>query len=159
LTSSTTKKVLITRFEREPLTGYVNFQSYLRATGVEMIQLDGTLRVLPLEEIKVIYFVREFPRTPGLPEPRVFANRPKTSGLWVRMEFRDGDVMDGLMANDLLQVSTQGYSMIPPGPSLNSQRIFVPRTALRALSVLGVVGSPLKKREKPPPGKQLEMFS
>jgi hypothetical protein len=36
--------------------------------------------------------------------------------------------------------------VIPPDPYSNNQRVFVPRTALRSAEVLGVVGSPLRKR-------------
>ena len=39
----------------------------------------------------------------GDPEPsRVFLNRPKQEGLWVRMVFLDGEVMDGILPNNLL---------------------------------------------------------
>ena len=36
LAGSTTKKVLIRRFDREPMAGYVHPQTYLRPNGVEL---------------------------------------------------------------------------------------------------------------------------
>ncbi len=51
------------------------------------------------------------------------------------------------MSNNLLQVEQQGFTVIPPDPYSNNQRIFIPRASLRSVEVLGVVGSPLKKRK------------
>jgi hypothetical protein len=80
-------------------------------------------------------------------------------GLWVRLEFRDSDVMEGILANNLLQLEPYGFSVTPPDPYSNQQRIFIPRTALRAMAVLGVVGSPLKKRKaRPTPKEQIGLF-
>jgi hypothetical protein len=81
-------------------------------------------------------------------------------GLWVRMRFRDGDTIDGLLANNLLQLETQGFTIIPPDPAFQNQRVFVPKAALTDVQVLGVVGSPLRKsrRKKPVPDEQIEMF-
>jgi hypothetical protein len=47
----------------------------------------------------------------------------------------------------------------PPDPFGNQQRIFVPRTSLASVEVLGVVGSPLKKRKAKPAAKdQIGLF-
>ena len=90
---------------------------------------------------------------------RTFTTRPKTTGLWLRLHFRDGEIMDGIMSNNLLQVEPQGFSFIPPDPGYQNQKVFVPRAALATIQVLGVVGSPLKPhRAKPVPKEQLEMF-
>jgi hypothetical protein len=41
LAGSTSKKVRISRFEREPLLGFVNPLTYLRPAGVELLTPDG----------------------------------------------------------------------------------------------------------------------
>jgi hypothetical protein len=67
--------------------------------------------------------------------------------------------MDGVLANNLLQFDPYGFSVIPPDPGFQNQRVFVPKTALSAIQVLGVVGSPLRiKKSKPVSKEQLEMF-
>ena len=48
--------------------------------------------------------------------------------------------------------------MVPPDPGFQNQRVFVPKAALSEVQVLGVVGSPLRKRKKPVPAEQIEMF-
>jgi hypothetical protein len=80
-------------------------------------------------------------------------------GLWVRVKFRDGEVMDGILANNLLLIESQGFTVVPPDPYSNNQRLFLPRAALAELQVLGVVGSPLRRRKpKPVPKEQIGLF-
>jgi hypothetical protein len=80
-------------------------------------------------------------------------------GLWVSFRFRDGEVMEGVMPNNLLQVEYYGFTLIPPDPNSNNQRIFIPRVSLRSVEVLGVIGGPLKKRKpKPQPKEQIGLF-
>jgi hypothetical protein len=142
---STTKKAIIRRYDKEPLAGFVNPFSYLRSTGVELISAQGNVSDVPYAEIKSISFVRDFESREA--DRRVFNTRPRIEGLWVTFQFRDGEVMEGVMPNNLLQVEQQGFTVIPPDPYSNNQRIFIPRASLRSVEVLGVVGSPLKKRK------------
>lgn len=145
MAGSTTKKAIIRRYDREPLAGYVNPFSYLQSAGVELLTAEGNVSSVPYEDIKSISFVRDFDSRET--DRLVFNTRPRIEGLWVRFQFRDGEVMEGVMSNNLLQVERSGFTVIPPDPSSNNQRIFIPRASLRSVEVLGVVGSPLKKRK------------
>ena len=159
MAASTAKKVLIRRFDREPLTGFVNAQTYLQPQGVELLTPGGTLVVAPYSEIKVVCFVRDFDSVEPAQERKVFNSRPKTDGLWVRMHLRDGEVLDGILSNNLLQFTPEGFTVTPPDAYSNNQKLFVPRAALNQLNVLGVVGSPLTRRKpKPVPEGQIGLF-
>jgi hypothetical protein len=159
LAGSTSKKVRISRFDREALLGYVNPQTYLRAAGVELLTPDGNYTVVAYDEIKSVQFVKDFEPPDPAAERKVFNTRPKMDGLWVRVKFRDGEVMDGILANNLLLVEPHGFTVVPPDPYSNNQRVFLPRTALRELQVLGVVGSPLRQRKpKAVPKEQIGLF-
>ena len=155
LASSTNKKVQIQRFDREALAGFVNPATYLTPDGLELLHLAGTVSVVPYSEIKSVFFVRDF----GALETtrRNFLSRPKLDGLWLRLSFRDGDTLEGVIPNNLLQLEAAGFSLIPPD---STQRVFVPRLALREAQVLGVVGSPLSgaRRKKPAPKEQIGLF-
>ena len=58
-------------------------------------------------------------------------------GLWVSLRFRDGEVLEGVIPNNLLQLETFGFTIIPPDPYSNNQRIYIPRAALQSVAVLG----------------------
>ncbi len=161
MAGSTHKKVLVSRFDREMLSGFVNPQSYLLPEGLELLSLNGTVSLVPYGEIKLVCFVRDFEQGEPRKELRLFTTRPKMEGLWLRLQFRDGDAMDGLLANNLLQLDSYGFSVIPPDPGFQNQRIFVPKAALSEVQVLGVVGSPLRAAARKPkavPKEQIELF-
>ena len=158
MASSTTKKAVIRRFQKEPLAGYVNPASYLQPAGVDLLSALGNVSTVPYEEIKTISFVRDFEGA-GETGRRVFNTRPKMEGLWVSLQFRDGEVLEGIMPNNLLQLEPYGFTVIPPDPYSNHQRVFIPRAAVESVEVLGVVGSPLKKRKaKAVPKEQIGLF-
>ena len=158
MSPSTTKKVYIRRFEREPVQGFASPQQYLQPTGLEILRTDGTILVLSYREVKCVAFVRDFP-TSGPPEERkAFHTRPKMEGLWVRMLFRDNDLMEGILPNNLLQIDPYGFSFVPPDPFANTQRIFVPREALRDIHVLGVVGGKAARSKKDEAKEQIRLF-
>ncbi len=116
------------------------------------------MATVPYEEIRTISFVRNF-ESGSESERQVFFTRPKMEGLWISLRFRDGEVLQGVMPNNLLQVEPYGFTVIPPDSFGNVQRVFVPRTAVQSVEVLGVVGSPLNRRKsKPVPKDQINLF-
>jgi hypothetical protein len=159
LSGSTNKKVIIERFDREALKGFVNPQTWLLEAGVELLSTSGIVTVSPYTEIKTVCFVKDLDGPTIDRERKIFNTRPKSEGLWIRMLFRDADYLDGLLPNNLLQLEPAGFSVVPPDPSANNQKVFVPRAALQALKVLGVIGSPLRRRKREPPSKdQIPLF-
>ncbi|MBI1895379.1 MAG: hypothetical protein HYZ57_19955 [Acidobacteria bacterium] len=161
MASSTAKKVRVQRFDRETLAGFVNPATFLTPEGVELLSLSGTASVVPYSDIKIVHFVREFQAAEPVLERRTFLARPKMEGLWVRMRFRDDEVLESVVPNNLLQLDAAGFMVAPPDFAGSSPRLFVPRAALREVQVLGVVGSPLRparRKPKPPPKEQIGLF-
>ncbi len=154
------KKVLLVRFDRESLPGFVQTPGGLDGDAIELLRPDGNLLRVPWAETKLVCFVRDFDAGETWREHQAFTTRPKSTGLWVRFRFHDGDWLEGLLPNNLLQMEAAGFSSIPPDPSFQNQRIFIPRAALTGVEVLGVIGSPLRRRAaKPAPDEgQLKMF-
>ena len=55
------------------------------------------------------------------------------------------------MPADLIQATPEGFLVNPPDQRSNTQRIFVPRTALESLTVLAVIGATRRQRRAPRP--------
>lgn len=148
--ASTHKKVVVLLLDRTSVKGYLDAATLGRAEVVELLTLDGEHRSIPLPEAKCVYFVREF-KDPFESERKTFLSRPKLDGLWVRLRFRDEDVMEGIVANNLLDLLDTGVQLTPPDLHGNVLHMFIPRTALLEMKVLGVVGvarrSPRATRE------------
>lgn len=160
MAQSTNKKVLLARFEREPVEGFVQASAGFEGETIEVLTPSGTLLRIPVADTKAVCFVRDFEAGEIWREHRTFLTRPKMPGVWVRLLFRDGDSLEGMLPNNLMLVDAKGFNIIPPDPTFQNQRIFVPKSALREVQVLGVVGSPLRRRQpaKPVGEGQLEMF-
>jgi hypothetical protein len=159
--ASTSKKVIVARFERETLQGFVQNPAGFGTDSLELMTPEGSVLQIPYSGTKAVCFVRDFDGGAAWNTHRAFATRPKSAGLWVRLLFRDDDSTEGILANNLLLLDPIGFSVIPPDPTFQNQRIFVPRAALSQVQVLGVVGSPLKRRGTKRPDKpegQIEMF-
>lgn len=146
--------------DQEVLRGYVNPQSYLKPDFIEILSIAGQALQLPYKEVKGVYFVRDFEGDYDHAERKTFSARPKLEGLWLRMKFKDNEVLDGILPNNLLLVAEKGFTVVPPDPFANNQRIFVPKTALQELMVLGVIGNPLrlKKRREAAARAQISLF-
>jgi hypothetical protein len=146
--SSTHKKVIVRKMDRDAMQGYVAPASFVVGGKLELMNTAGKVVLIELADVKGVYFVRDFADVDGSLR-KTFATRPRTEGLWVRMKFKDNDVMEGLMPNDLTQVTSEGFLVSPPDSRGNLQRIFVPRSALAELAVLGVIGGPVSRRKRP----------
>ncbi len=146
--TSTHKKVVVLLQDSTPLKGYLNPALLGRAETIDLLSVDGEHRSIRLEEVKSVHFVREFLET-FEPERKTFLSRPKLDGLWVRLRFRDGDVMEGIVSNELLDMLDTGVQLTPPDVHGNSLRLFIPRTALLEMKVLGVVGAARRSPQTP----------
>jgi len=76
----------------------------------------------------------------------------------VRLKFKDNEIIEGLMPNDLAQQTSEGFLINPPDMRSNTQRIFVPRTSLDSLIVLAVIGGTHRQRRRPEDQRQVPMF-
>ena len=114
-----------------------------------MLTPEGEHRDFAIKDIRSIYFVREF-NDDFEPERKAFLSRPKLDGLWVRLKFRDGGTLEGVVPNDLLTLLDHGVQITPPDLHGTTLRIFIPRPALAEMTVLGVVGIARRKPAAPP---------
>ncbi len=134
---------------RSVLRGYLNPSKLGDAETLELLTPEGEQRNFAVKEVRSIYFVREF-TDDFEPERKAFLSRPKLDGLWVRLKFRDEDTIEGVVPNDLLSLLDRGVQITPPDLHGTTLRIFIPRTALTEMTVLGVVGIARRKPAAPP---------
>jgi hypothetical protein len=151
--SSTLKKAVILLLDRTSLKGYLNPTLLGHSDQVDLLTAAGEHRAIQLTDIKSVYFVREFAEPFEL-ERKTFLSRPKLDGLWVRLRFRDDDVLEGMVGNNLLDLLDSGAQITPPDLHGNTLRMFVPRSALVEMKVLGVVGV-ARRTPQERPGKKV----
>ena len=159
LMPSTHKKVIVRKMDRDSVSGYVAPAQFVEDGKLALLNTAGNVVGIDLREIKGVYFVREFGDSESLTR-KTFTSRPRSEGLWVRLRFKDNEVLEGLMPADLTQSLPEGYLVNPPDQRSNTHRIFVPRTALESLTVLAVIGATRRQRKGGGPGdtRQVAMF-
>jgi hypothetical protein len=143
---STHKKVIVRKIDRDTLNGFVAPANFVHDGKLEILNTAGNVVGIDLTDIKGVYFVREFADSETLSR-KTFISRPRSEGLWVRLKFKDGEILEGMMPNDLSQTLPEGYLINPPDLRSNTQRIFVPRSALSSLNVLAVIGAAHRRRK------------
>jgi hypothetical protein len=154
---STHKKVIVRKMDRDSISGYVAPANFVHEGKLELLNTAGNVVGIDLKEIKGVYFVREFGDSESLAR-KTFTSRPRTEGLWVRVKFKDNEIVEGLMPNDLSQQIAEGFLINPPDLRSNTQRIFIPRAALDSLTVLAVIGA-TQRRRRPEDQLQVPMFN
>jgi hypothetical protein len=147
--SSSRKKAIFRKFSRDWLAGYLPAGGFAREGRVEMLDLDGKVVHLAVEDLKWICYVRDF-NSGELNNPerllrKTFSGRPRGEGLFVRVRLKDGDLIEGLAGNDLSLVASDGLFLTPPDLRSNTQRLWLPRTSLEELEVVAVIGAAKKK--------------
>ena len=155
--SSTHKKVIVRKADRDSIHGHVAPANFVVDGKLEILNTTGNVVAIDLRDIKAVYFVREFSDSDLLVR-KTFTTRPRTEGLWVRLKFKDSDIIEGILPNDLTQNPAEGFLINPPDLRSNTQRVFVPREALTSVTVLAVVGSGKRRRKGPPDTRQVTLF-
>lgn len=151
--ASAQKKVIIRTFAGEVAWGYLPQGGFLQVDEVGYIGVDGRLSSFTLNNIRHICYVRDFNLDDRVDPERIgrraFPARPRGDGLWLRLTFRDQEVLEGLtnfnlgFADSLLE--DRGILITPPDARANTQRLFIPRAALQSMEVLGVVTAPSRR--------------
>ena len=160
--SNSRKKVIVRRFTGDTLPGYLPPAAFVRDQSadpvIDLLDLSGRIVPLPLADIKTICFVRDFnlsdTANPERLTRRTFLARPRSEGLWVRLTFRTGDLLEGLAPTDrsLLDAMADddGLFLTPPDTRANTQRLYVPRAAVTELQLLAVITTPSRRQPSPP---------
>jgi hypothetical protein len=159
--SSAHKKVIVRRFTGDTLSGYLPLSIFVRNKTIDLLDLSGRVLSLSLGDIKHICYVRDFnlndTSNPERLTRRTFLARPRTEGLWLRLTFRspspETDQLEGLapidatLMDDL--ITDTGLFLTPPDTRSNTQRIYVPRSAIAELQLLAVITTPSRRKPLP----------
>jgi len=148
------KKVILRRFTPGLLMGYLPSGGFVRADTLEVLDLGGRVVHVPLGEVKMVTFVRDFNTADGVNPERftrkTFPARPRAEGLWVRCVLKDDEVLEGLAPLDLSLAESfsedKGVQMAPPDVRGNVLRLYVPSSAMKSMEILAVVTTPSRKK-------------
>lgn len=153
------KPVIVRKFSRDWCAGYANLNPGLNREVLELLDMGGKMLTIAWEQVKWVCYVRDLasgdPQNPERLLHKRFTVRPRTAGLWLRMSLTDGEELEGLAPNDRSLVDGVGLLLTPPDTRSNTQRIFVPRQAIRSLEVVSLIGSGIRRHGATAPQPEL----
>lgn len=100
---------------------------------------------IPLDGVKAIFFVKSF-EGKWHDDLRFHDHLPAPDCLWVRATFHDGEVIEGLIANNPGYVIHPGFYMSPIDPEGNNWLIYVLKNRLKDFQILGLRAAPKNMR-------------
>ena len=107
---------------------------------VQLRLMDGGTGVVDLGETKALFFVKTFEGRPDYKEVKFFKADPEIAGLWIRIQFRDNEITEGIVHNSLPFIMHGGFFLKPPDPQSNNTMTYVVKKSLKNFKVLGIRG-------------------
>jgi hypothetical protein len=89
-------------------------------------------------DIKAIFYVNNFEGNSDHKELNFHSRAPIVHGIWMRFQFRDGEVMEGIVYNSIRYLVEPGFFVLPTAPDSNNRLVYVQKTWLVDHRVLGL---------------------
>lgn len=118
--------------------GYLQDGRPLMRGVLSMQNPDGRDLPLDLDQLKGIFFVRDYQGNKEYLENKSFSGDPERKGLRVRIRFEDNESMEGVVENSVEILQATGFFFWPADPKANNELIFVVKSSLIGFRVLGV---------------------
>lgn len=99
---------------------------------------DDTFHEIPISGLKAVFFVKSFEGQGNRNDLKFFSNAPMVHGIWVQLQFKDGEIMEGIVLNGMHHLTEPGFFLHPTDPDANNKLIYVLKSALADFRVLGV---------------------
>lgn len=107
--------------------------------SIRVTLLDsGAVEDVPLDNVKAVFFVRDFAGEEKRRDLRFHDHLPATECLWVRVRFDDGETIEGLINNTHDFVLGSGFLLAPTDTFGNNLLIYVLKSKVMGFEVLGL---------------------
>lgn len=93
---------------------------------------------VPSDEVTALFYVKSFDGDPEHRDLNFHSHVATVDGVWVRLEFDNGEVMEGLVYNSLRYLVDPGFFVLPTDPDSNNRLVYVIKKSLTDHRVLGI---------------------
>jgi hypothetical protein len=90
------------------------------------------------KDIKAVFYVNTFEGDSEHRQLNFHSRAPVAQGIWMRLQFRDGEVMEGIVYNSLRYLVDPGFFLLPTDPDSNNRLVYVMKSWLVEHRVLGM---------------------
>src|SRR5579871_1580649 len=107
--------------------------------SIRLRLLDSeTVEEVPTKDAKAVFFVKTFDGDLRHRALHFHENAPIVPGLWVRVYFYDGEMIEGIISNTRDFVLEDGFFMRPTDPNGNNRLVYILKGGLKDFHVLGM---------------------
>ena len=93
---------------------------------------------ISIADIKAIFYVNSFDGDSDHKELNFHSRAPIVHGIWMRLEFHDGEVMEGIVYNSIRYLVDPGFFLLPTDPDSNNKLVYVMKSWLVDHRILGL---------------------
>jgi hypothetical protein len=118
---------------------------------------SGRFEDVPIEEAKAVFYVNNFDGDVWHKDLKFSTRVPIVHGIWLRLECKDGEMLEGIVYNTIHFLVNPGFFLHPTDPESNNRLVYVFKNQLRDCRILGlrklyepalVAGGPDKSSDK-----------
>lgn len=99
---------------------------------------DSLIQEIPIQDTKAVFYVKDFDGDRQHKSLRFYKGAPIVHGVWIRLEFTDGEIMEGLVHNTIRFLVDPGFFVLPSDPYSNNRLAYVVKSWLKECRVLGL---------------------
>lgn len=112
-------------------------------------EATGTTSVVDLSDLKALLFVRNHKGDSYYEEVKFFS-RSEAPHVWVRVQMRDGEVIEGRTENNIALLLQPGFWLWPVDSFSNNLLVYIPKTSVAEFHVMATATrvSPDEKGDK-----------
>jgi len=98
---------------------------------------SNTVEEISIKDVKAIFYVHNFEGDANHKEMSFYGKSPIVHGIWMRVQFLDGEVIEGIVHNSIRYLVDPGFFLVPTHPGSNNKLIYVSKSQLADHRVLG----------------------
>lgn len=93
---------------------------------------------IPAKDVKAVFYVHSFEGNAEHKNLNFHTLVPTAHGIWMRFQFLDGEVMEGIVFNSIRYLVDPGFFLLPTDPGSNNKLVYVVKSWLVDHRVLGL---------------------
>jgi len=93
---------------------------------------------ISVKDVKAVFYVHSFDGDSVRNHINFHTRTPIVSGVWMRLQFLDGEVMEGIVHNSMRYLVDPGFFLLPTDPGSNNKLVYVLKRWLADHRVLGL---------------------
>jgi hypothetical protein len=105
--------------------------------GVRSIE-SNVVEQVSIADVKAIFYVNSFEGDSSHKDLNFHSRAPIVHGIWMKVQFFDGEVMEGIVYNSIRYLVDPGFFLLPTDPDGNNKLVYVVKSWLTDHRVLGL---------------------